>query len=66
MSALRPDERAALARDWEPTPWQCPDCRHPLRRVTDPRAADRFICTTPRCGRVWIVVGWSARGPRLI
>jgi hypothetical protein len=52
-----------LAARGRPTPWQCPDCRHPLRLVADPRAADRYVCVFPSCGRVWVVAEWRASGP---
>lgn len=51
---------------WQPTPWACPDCRHPLRRVTDPRAADRYVCSFRGCGRVWMLLEWTPEGPRFL
>ena len=41
------------------TPHRCPVCDERLMRVTDPRAADRLVCTYPSCGRVWFA---DARG----
>lgn len=46
----------------EPSPWTCPLCDRPLRVVVDPRAADRYLCTARGCGRVFVVVEWTADG----
>lgn len=40
----------------------CPDCGDPLDRVTDPRAADRFVCHRSGCGRVWVLAEWGPSG----